>query len=154
MFKVGYSSININPDLGIAINGYYVPRFAKGFLDDLTASAVALSFNDTKAILISIDNLGLDKEQCQEISNLIEKQASVPKTSIFVTSTHTHTAPFAAVRDTFVFDGKPVIKYRELLTKKIVDVSLAALADLRPAKFGYSTVTAPDRIAYIRRYKI
>ena len=68
MFKVGYSSININPDLGIAINGYYIPRFAKGFLDDLTASALALSLGETKSLLISIDNLGLDKEQCQEIS--------------------------------------------------------------------------------------
>ena len=154
MFKVGYSSININPDLGIAINGYYVPRFAKGFLDDLTASAVALSFGETKSILISVDNLGLDKKQCQDISDKIEKQTCIPKNSIFITSTHTHTAPFAAVRDTFVFDSEPVIKYRKFLTEKIVEVSLLALADLQPAKFGYSTVTAPDRIAYIRRYKM
>ena len=29
--KVGYSQVNINPPLGIGMEGYYVPRFAKGF---------------------------------------------------------------------------------------------------------------------------
>ena len=42
-FLVGYAEVNINPPLGIGMHGYYVPRYAKGFIDDLTASAIALS---------------------------------------------------------------------------------------------------------------
>ena len=36
--KIGYAQANINPPLGIGIEGYYVPRYAKGFLDDLLVS--------------------------------------------------------------------------------------------------------------------
>ena len=58
-FKVGYASVNINPRLGCPIFGYYVPRFAKGFLDDLEACAVAFSLEGKTSILISIDNGGV-----------------------------------------------------------------------------------------------
>ena len=33
--NVGFAEVNMNPPLGIDVAGYYVPRFAKGFLDDL-----------------------------------------------------------------------------------------------------------------------
>ena len=47
-FQVGYAQVNINPPLGIGIEGYFIPRFAKGFLDDLQASALALSCGTSK----------------------------------------------------------------------------------------------------------
>ena len=37
-FKVGFSRVNINPTLGIGIQGYYKPRFARGILDDIYAN--------------------------------------------------------------------------------------------------------------------
>ena len=43
--QAGYARVNINPMLGIGVRGYYIPRFAKGFLDDLQASAIALTCN-------------------------------------------------------------------------------------------------------------
>ena len=55
VLKAGFAKSNINPDLGIPICGYYIPRFAKGFLDDLEARALALSLGDTKVLLISLD---------------------------------------------------------------------------------------------------
>ena len=39
--KVGFSRVNINPPLGIAVDGYFVERFAKGFLDDLETEVIA-----------------------------------------------------------------------------------------------------------------
>ena len=51
-FKVGYARVNINPMLGIAIEGYYVPRFAKGFLDDLESSCIALESGGVRILLI------------------------------------------------------------------------------------------------------
>ena len=35
VFQVGYAEVNINPPLGIGIAGYYVPRFAKGYLEEM-----------------------------------------------------------------------------------------------------------------------
>ena len=49
-FKVGFAQVNINPPLGIAVAGYYVPRYAKGFLDNLESEAIALSCNGKQVI--------------------------------------------------------------------------------------------------------
>ena len=46
MLKTGFKEMNINPPLGIGVSGYYIPRFAKGIIDDLTTSALVLSLND------------------------------------------------------------------------------------------------------------
>ena len=54
-FQVGYASVNINPPLGIAIAGYYVPRYASGFYDDLTASALSLAMGEKKFLIFSVD---------------------------------------------------------------------------------------------------
>ena len=54
-FQVGYASVNINPTLGCGIHGYYIPRFAKGFLDDLEAHGIVLSLGDTRIAMISVD---------------------------------------------------------------------------------------------------
>ena len=52
-FKTGFAKVNINPPLGSAIYGYYVPRYAKGFLDDLEIRAFALSLGEKKILMFS-----------------------------------------------------------------------------------------------------
>ena len=49
--KAGFSTVNIDPKLGVGIYGYYVPRFAKGILDSLEINALALRSGDTSVIL-------------------------------------------------------------------------------------------------------
>ena len=41
--------------------GYYIPRFAKGFLDDLEVGAIVMSCDDTKIAVISVDSCFFDK---------------------------------------------------------------------------------------------
>ena len=60
-FQVGYASVNINPTLGCGIHGYYIPRFAKGFLDDLEAHGIVLSLSDTRIAMISVDSCEMMK---------------------------------------------------------------------------------------------
>ena len=47
-FKVGFASVNVTPPLGIGVSGYYVPRFAKGVLDELEVQALVLVKGDKK----------------------------------------------------------------------------------------------------------
>ena len=60
-FEVGFAQVNINPPLGIGIEGYYVPRFAKGFLDDLEIAALALTCGANTILLLSADHIGFNK---------------------------------------------------------------------------------------------
>ena len=64
--QIGYAEETINPELGISITGYYVPRFAKGFLSDLKAIALAVKSGNDTAMIISLD-------LCEPFSHVIDK---------------------------------------------------------------------------------
>ena len=50
--KAHYAKVNINPMLGIGVAGYFVPRYASTILDDLEASALALSAGGDTLLLV------------------------------------------------------------------------------------------------------
>ena len=158
-FKVGYAKVNINPPLGSALFGYYVQRFASGFLDDLEASAIALTKDKKKFLIVSIDNCSISKFVVDRCTAEIEKAAGIPVGNILISATHTHTGPFASKASGFdSATGKDqdeiAMKYIDFLVNRIKDLSLLALQTAKPAKMGYMVGHAPDRIAYIRRYKM
>ena len=153
-FKVGYASVNINPPLGIGMCGYYVPRYAKGFLDDLTASALALSKSGKTVVIISIDNCTVAPELLKKCKEKIAKTTTIGAESVFLTATHTHTAPFTTYTTAFEVDEKQIDEYVDFLVQRITDLTSLAVSDMRVGKVGYATGYAPDRISYIRRYKM
>lgn len=152
--KVGYGRVNIDPPLGIGIFGYYVPRYAKGFLDSLEASALALECDGKQVLLISVDHLGIDTPILNRYRSTIAKECGISPDVLYIASTHTHTGAFVAPSFGFTCDPEPIRWYADLLEKRLVDVVKLALADVKPAKMGFALGTAPDRIAYIRRYKM
>ncbi len=153
-FQVGYASVNINPPLGIGVSGYYVPRFAKGFLDDLEVGALVLTMGKKKIALVSVDHCGLGKALCAKYAEQASKATGIPKNNIFIASTHTHTGGCVVVSKAFDQPEEPVIKYRDFIGERIADAVKIALLDCKPAKMGYIVGYAPERVAYIRRYKM
>ena len=155
-FQVGYASVNINPPLGISIEGYYVARFAKGILDDLTASALALDCSGNRILMISADHVGFGALFPRFISS-IAKATGLPEENIYLACTHTHTAPHI-VPGFGGFDMDPVTekirRYGDFVESRLQDVAVLAIQDLKPAKMGFITGYAPERVAYIRRYKM
>lgn len=154
IFKVGYARVNINPSLGIGIYGYYVPRFAKGFLDDLEASVLTLSLGEKKLVLLAVDNGGIDRDILEKYCQDIEKATGIAKENIFIAASHTHTGPLVKVTDMFEAEEAPVADYVRFLGRRLIDGVKLSLADLKEAKMGYAVGTAPDKVAYIRRYKM
>ena len=165
-FKVGFARVNINPDLGTPIAGYFVPRFAKGFLDDLQAAAIALELGQTRILMISIDACNLRKELCDEIRAGVEVATGVAMSHVVIATTHTHTGPInnleqlkrnpnGAQGPLETMPGyEAVSKYVDFLKRRVADVAVLALADLKNANMGFIQGWAPERIAYIRRYKM
>ena len=152
--KIGYASVNVNPTLGIGVFGYYVPRFASGYLDDLEASALALQLGEKQVLLISIDHCGLSAVLVDRYRNAIEKATGVKAGDIFLTATHTHTGPFLEPTTMFEVDEAPIQRYADFVEERLIDLVKMAVADLKPGKMGFIQGQAPDRIAYIRRYKM
>ena len=152
--SVGYAEVNINPKLGIGISGYYISRLAKGFLDNLQASCLALSLDGNTVLLMNVDHLGLKNAVSEQYRRNITATTGIPFENLFLTCTHTHTAPLA---DTELFcygEEKDVHEYADFLGQRLVDVAQLAINDLKPGKMGYCTGYAPERVAYIRRYKM
>ena len=152
--KVGYARVNINPMLGIGVHGYYVPRYAKGFLDDLEASAMALCCDGTPVLLISIDNCEIYLDTANRFRTAIAKAAGISTSNIFLTSTHTHTGPLVDPTTAFDADEQLISTYADFLQQRLCDLAVLAIADMKPARMGFAVGRAPDRIAYIRRYRM
>lgn len=82
-FQVGYASVNINPMLGIGLMGYYIPRYASGFLDDLEASALALSLDSQTVLLISVDTCLIETDLCNRYLIIIEQTPALQRRIFF-----------------------------------------------------------------------
>lgn len=151
--KVGHAQTNINPPLGIGIEGYYVPRYAKGFLDDMLVSALALQCGEQTVIMVSADHIGFGIQYPRYIE-AIAKAAGIPAENVYLTCTHTHTGPF--VRPGFGFDSDPDIinTYADFVENRLADAAVLAMNDLKNARMGFIVGYAPERVAYIRLYKM
>ena len=144
LLKVGFSAVNANPPLGISVAGYYIPRYAQGFLDDIMVKTIVLDCNEKKIALISVDNCSIKAEVSKPWMEEIEAVTGISKDAIFLSATHTHTGNEE--------EDKLIAKYTTFLGQRIVNSVQLALADVKPAKMGYIYGWAPERVAYIRRY--
>jgi len=152
--QVGYAEVNINPPLGIGVYGYYVPRHAKGFLDDLKASALALRCGGTTVALIAVDTGSIESPEVKRYCATIAQKTGIPAENILISASHSHTAPFVNVMDMFDTPVEPIYEYAEFLGQRLADAVKLALDDVKPARMGYIVGRAPERVAYIRRYKM
>ena len=162
-FQVGFARVNINPELGTPVAGYYIPRFAKGFLDDLEVNAVAYALGETRVLMLSLDSCGTHKPLSDMLRQDVSEATGVPVSHVFLHTTHSHTAPInnpaQLARNA---DGDPgtiagydkVVRYVEFLRHRVADAAVLALADLKEAKMGFIQGWAPERVAYIRRYRM
>ena len=153
-FQAGYAQVNINPPMGIAVCGYYIPRFAKGFLDDLEASAMVLSYAGKQIAIISVDCCFINNELTEKYITDIEKATGLSKENIFMSATHTHTGACLESSDMFDADAEIIRRYAEFVGSRLVDVVKLAEADLKASRMGYIVGRAPEKVAYIRRYKM
>ncbi len=145
--KAGFGRVNINPPMGISIRGYYKLRYAEAILDDLEVNALALQCGTDKVILISVDHCGIDQNLSTEFRQAVCEVTGVPADCIFLSATHTHTAPHM----TFSTDDELVKEYACFVKHRIADASKFAVDDLKDATMGYGQGKAPN-VAFIRRY--
>ena len=138
--QAGFARANINPPMGIDVNGYYVKRNAEGILDDLEVNAVAVRNGDKTILLMAIDNVGIGTNY-PTFMQAISERTSLPIEAIFLHCTHTHTGPSTiAPLGCSKGEGKEqelIDDYRNFLLNRCLDVATFAIADLKPAKMGY-----------------
>ena len=147
--QVGFSRVNITPPLGCNMIGYFRKRLAEGVHDELEANAVAFACGESKAVVISVDHLGVDMAILSMIRHLIAENTGLAPEAVYIHCTHTHTGPLVDASSDVWQDRE----YYPLFCRKVADAATLALQDLQPAQMGYGLSEAKG-IAFIRRYQM
>ena len=146
--KVGFSRIAVTPEMGIDISGYFIKRSAEGVLDELYANAIALECGSDRAVMICVDNLGINQKIIKAYRERVATECGLPLEGVLISCTHTHTGP--SVKEDV--DGA-VDEYIKFLSDKLSLVAASAIDDLKAAKMGFGTGIAPG-IAFVRRFRM
>ena len=130
-FQTGIARATITPPLPVVLAGHKFPRIAHRVADDLHARAVAFQRGDSRAALISVDLLWLDRHQCNAIRRAVEAETGIPAKNIMVACTHTHSGP-----DTLDwYDYVPLIDQQWVTTLlgRIAATACEAVQEIQPA---------------------
>ncbi len=144
-YQVGVAKIDMTPEEPIRLSGFGFRREESvGIESRIHARALAISdAGGAPALLLTVDSTGISDALVQEVAERLEPQG-VTRERLVVTATHTHTAPMLdGVLETLF--GQPIppdhqeaiTRYTKTLTNRLVEVSRAALADLRPAELWW-----------------
>lgn len=147
--QVGFSRVNITPPLGCNMIGYFNKRLAEGVHDELEANAVAFACGDSKAVVISVDHLGVDMSILTMLRHLIAENTGLAPEAVCIHCTHTHTGPIVDPTSDVWQDRE----YYPLFCRKVADAATLALQDLQSARMGFAESEAKG-IAFIRRYRM
>jgi putative membrane-bound dehydrogenase-like protein len=142
-WSAGVARIDITPSYPVRLSGFGFRRTeSEGVTQRIWAKALALG-DDSPAVLITVDNLGVPARIVQELARRLGKKG-VRRDRLAVTATHTHTAPMLTGVAPTLF-GMPIPKehqehiddYTREFTDKLEKVALAALADRKPARLSW-----------------
>ncbi len=159
MLKVGFARVDITPNLGIGIAGYYEPRISDGVLDPLLATAVAFDDGNKLGLVLSLDIIGITQVCSEYVREKIAEAVGTSAEGIFMACTHTHVGPLVrdfSDRGFGELNAKEIIdnsEYATWLVKRLVDLCKMAVDDMAPAKL-YATHGEVKDVAFIRRYRM
>jgi hypothetical protein len=92
--QAGFARVDITPEKGVAINGYFVPRAVETVLDRLEVNCLALRCEGNTLLLMAADNCGIGTDILQPMIDEVCAVTGLPREAVYIHSTHTHTGPF------------------------------------------------------------
>jgi putative membrane-bound dehydrogenase-like protein len=143
---VGAAKVDITPDYPIWLNGYAARKTESvGVGQKIWAKALAIGADDAHpVVLITLDNLGIPDELVAQLSKDLEKAAGIPRASLCISASHTHSAPCLTnlaphiLGRAFTKDEQLTIdRYTAELAAKLKTVAYAALKDRRPCHLSW-----------------
>lgn len=145
-WRVGVARINITPELPIWLSGYAArDKPAMKVLDELWAKALVLEdANGNRAVLVTMDLVGIDRPLSLEVCRRIEKQYGLPRAAIALNTSHTHSGPVVRgnLAPMYSLDEDQtarIKKYGATLADNLVQVVGDALQTTQPARLSWAT---------------
>ena len=129
--RVGFGRRYITPDCSMGMAGFDRRKgTATGTLDPLEVSVLALEDDRGQPFLMCVlDLLGTDSRLCVQIREALAPALCIPPERIWVSATHTHSAPTGHFSGNASYDEN----YVNFLIAQTLSAAAAATADLQPA---------------------
>ncbi|MBI4581306.1 MAG: neutral/alkaline non-lysosomal ceramidase N-terminal domain-containing protein [Planctomycetes bacterium] len=144
---VGVARLDITPDYPIRLSGYGARRTeSTGVEQRIWAKALAIGDTaDDVAVLLAVESCVVPASVTEKVAEHVERQAGVSRERFVLCCTHTHTAPCLSGALATIF-GEPVPpehqaridRYTAWLIERLQQVSMAALANRRPARLDWA----------------
>ena len=144
----GAAIVDITPtQLPVIVNGGMVSNTANSIKTRLNARAMVISEGDQRVAIVVADSCMMPRDLLDEAKQLASTRTKLRADRILISATHTHSA--AACMGALGTDAD--LNYVPLLRQKLVEVIVAAEANLEPAEVGWGTGSAPEFTA-LRRW--
>lgn len=145
--KAGFATRDITPSYSVPLGGYGSSdgRMSQTNLDPLFVSCVAVCDGENTALFYQIDVTDILNEDIAFCRAEIFKKYGIPSENIFITATHTHSAPD---------ENNPqecVKRFLAEMDEAIVEAAGEAIADLEEAEM-YIGKGKTEGLNYVRRY--
>jgi hypothetical protein len=145
VWKTGIARVKISPELPIWLSGYGGRnKPAQDKLDDLWAKALVLEdASGRRAVLVTMDLVGIDRELSREVCRRIQERFKLPRSAIALSTSHTHSGPvvrsnLAAMYSLSERDMKRIDDYATELEDKLINVVANAFDNLEPARLSWT----------------
>ncbi|MHC4399518.1 MAG: neutral/alkaline non-lysosomal ceramidase N-terminal domain-containing protein [Planctomycetota bacterium] len=148
-WKAGLAAAKITPEAPIRMAGYASRnKPSEGVLAELYAKALA--FEDgggRRAVLLTADVIGYNADVADFICRGILEKTGLSREQILLNPSHTHTGPVIGISGATGYEledaeRKRVHQFCKRLAGQLVDLTAAALADLKPARLSFGVGVA------------
>ncbi len=142
----GAACSDISPVTSQFLCGYpNVPRMSVGVHDPLFASALYLANGKAAVLQVALDILFLDPATAKAWRGKVASQLGLPEEHVFISCTHTHSAPITA--HNLAWENDPVVPtpdpaYMRLLLEGLLDAASRAKQNVRPAELAWASADA------------
>ncbi len=148
-WKAGVASVPITPEGPLWMAGYGSRnKPAEGKAQDLFAKAVALEdAAGTRLVLVTLDLVGIPRVLRDSIETQCQQKYRLPPSGLMLNVSHTHCGPVVQSGSSVSYNlpagqAERIDRYVAVLQEKLVALVGSALADLKPARLGYSHARA------------
>ncbi len=160
-FQAGVAVVDITPDKGYRMSGYFNERLNTGVKDPLQAKALVMQQGDTQAAIVVCDLIGMTADVSTRARRVVSGMTGIPAENIAITATHSHTGPlyFGGLREYFHEravkqhgrDPHEESPYDQTLVEKLVEVIAAAQQAAAPVRID-AGVAEETRLSFNRRF--
>jgi len=143
-WKAGVARVVITPERPVWMAGYASRnKPSEGKLHDLYAKALA--FEDRRGrrvVLVTSDLIGFPRAMAEAIASRAQRQFSLSRSQLILTSSHTHTGPVLRLSLIGTYDlnaeqAAAVEEYSRRLQDRIVTIIGNAIENLAPARLAF-----------------